>query len=126
MELAQSYEAYFARYSLQRRMKRLGGEPNCGLLVRCREAFEVLHTLTVVEQVSWSDMLEALKSKRDDWSRSPVPRADRDSKFAAIGSTLIKIYLSYMKLDDVKLTELYFEFDERKMSLKFRSAMEEI
>lgn len=39
------------------------------IVLRCREAVELLHTLSVVEQCSWATALESLRLQQHYWGR---------------------------------------------------------
>lgn len=96
-------------------------------VARCREAFELLETLAIVERVSWTDMLRTLRSTDHTWGCSPVPHPCKDSLFEAAGRFLVGAQpIRDGTINIVEVATIYFAFDESIMSPAFRNAMQEI
>lgn len=95
---------------------------------RNREMLELLHTLAVVERISWFDMIKTLNSRRQAWRERQLPSSedygeDEDEDEASFYILVGHDVLNVEELDVAKLAAFFSAFDERSMRAEFRDVI---
>lgn len=82
---------------------------------RSREAIELLHALTIIEQCSWSETVNTLQRTRTHWGHAP----DQATSFEPLDSLKITCDVSALRNVDI-LSAFFFAFDESSVHLQLR------